>query len=297
MGTKSNPPKPPSSISNPSLAAVKLSGTLTGKSAEAVVSKAREDLEAHLSKASTPPGAATSTGTIPSMEVPVALRNLPQEEPRDSKTDLAGAEVKQAASQFLTGVDTITDVLLLVLGRLGSAISRVNALIAIGVLLGVGLGYAIFQIRDVAKRHAQTEADFASMVQSNEKLNTRLTEALAKIEQISAKTQEVGKKVDEVKEDQSGIKLVQDDNGHTKLVFQPRIPSRVIDDPSVPLDADDSTPPIPSSASPTPSASQSLMSKAKSAPRKSLAVEIPLSDMVLRQAVVKEAPAAPSSHE
>jgi hypothetical protein len=256
------------------MAAIRLSGTLSGRAAEAVVSKAREELESHLNRSVT-------SETLTSGEIPPGLIEAELEK-RDSKTDMVGEEVKQAATQFLTGVDTITDVLLLVLGKLGMLIHR---LIFVGVVLGLGLGYAIARSEKLLDENAKTAADMAEMVKSNAELNTRLTEALAKIEQVSARTQEVGKKVDAVKEDQSGIKLIQE-NGRTKLVFQPRLPSRVIEDKSIPLDAEEEPAPLAASSS----ISRPPVSAAKAASPARQQVEIPLSDTVLQQAIVRDAP-------
>jgi len=184
----SNPPSSGKSTKSSGRYQLVLDETLSSPEGRRAVKRGRDELE-H-SKTSVPPDS----------EAPDSDKAT-----RESMASSSDVEdLKESTGAFVAGVDQITDVLLLILGKFDKALFRIQAVTVLSVLAFLGIMYVSFRVQVLSY---QQDADQKEL----EALRNRLEKKIDRVEK--------GQK--EAADKTPTIRIVGDEDGNAKVVIEP----------------------------------------------------------------------------
>ena len=245
MTTKKKSPLPPSSSSNPPLGSshppgkVKLDETLSTVASQRVLERGRRTLSDNIPKVTeeeirefeeklAAKAKEKSVGEV------VDLKSRPSSAEAE-RVDLerdpeAARDLQEGVGVFRESVNTITSSLLLIIGKLEEQFDRNDQLAAkiasnnnvarlnsvLGIVLVVGVGYAVFQTKDIAKQNVAT-------IREREKVTVQLVDIrdeMLKLKKEQVKTTGAVEKVEEEAKKKPTVELVADSQGGAKVVIR-----------------------------------------------------------------------------
>ncbi len=134
-------------------------------------------------------------------------------------SDPAANEVTEAAEKFVTGVDVITETLILILGKFKLIIWRTNIGMAFGAAVFLVCAYLTIKVDATSRLQEANEKKFAE-------LTAQFEETLKRLDKLQVSAEKTEKKVEEVQksaEEKPSIEIIPNINkpGEAKVVIRP----------------------------------------------------------------------------